>query len=37
MALGAVIGTALGWMLLEPAELVALADRVVAQVWRLPE
>jgi hypothetical protein len=37
MALGAVIGTALGWMLLEPAQLVALADRVVAQAWRLPE
>jgi hypothetical protein len=37
MALGAVIGAALGWMLREPTQLVALADRVAAQAWRLPE
>jgi hypothetical protein len=37
MALGAVLGVSLGWMLLEPAQAVALADRVVAQAWRLPE
>jgi hypothetical protein len=37
MALGAVVGAALGWMLLEPAQLVALADRVVARAWALPQ
>jgi hypothetical protein len=37
MALGAVVGGCLGWMLLEPAQVVALADRVAAHAWRLPE
>jgi hypothetical protein len=37
IALGAILGGSLGWMLLEPAPVVALADRVVAQAWRLPE
>lgn len=34
MALGAVIGATLGWMLLEPAQFAALADLVVAQAVR---
>lgn len=37
MALGAVLGATLGWMLLEPTQLAVIADRVVAQAWRLPE
>lgn len=31
MALGAVLGATLGWMLLEPAQLARLTDLVVAQ------
>lgn len=37
MALGAVVGATLGWMLLEPAQLAALADLMVAQAFRPPE